>query len=326
MQIDNFHILTLWAWLLLSWWAAVLFYRNYILRERLKAKYTLLFSQSKYFYIRPLSLVLCLIIISLSIFNIHVYQTSLLPSWGQDIVIVLDVSKSMETRDIEDEKYSRLEYAKAQIRSYINSHPENRYSLVIFAGDALSMVPLTNNREHFFHHLSKLNYTHIGKQGTDLVTASELGYTRFGISEWDTGKALILISDGWDQQDTLDTTLLSSLNPDNIASFIFGVGTKRGGPIPIGQDPFWDMLFQTYGWQQVITTLNSDLLKDLAKSLGGSYHHITDFSAQLDTIQTKALQSSQDKHKSDISGVLALLGVILFVFYLLFPYTWLWRK
>lgn len=71
---------------------------------------------------------------SIGIFKINYFDSSTIThNEGLDIVFVLDVSKSMNTIDIQNNSYSRLEYAKAQIRSYLSSHPENKYALVIFA-------------------------------------------------------------------------------------------------------------------------------------------------------------------------------------------------
>lgn len=204
--------------------------------------------------------------------------------------------------------------------------PQNRYGLVIFAGDALSLSPLSHNIDHLLSNLSRVNYTNIAKQWSYLAQALELGYARFWISPSATGKALILISDGWDSDDTLDIKRLPELNTNNIASFIFWVWSKQGWPIPIWKDPFWKTVFQTYQWQQVNTRLNSTTLKTLAESIDADYNSLENFANQLDTIQTKAGQYSPPRYKKSIAPVLATLGLILFILYLLFPYIWKTKK
>jgi len=291
-------------------------------REKIKTVYRLLFTQNKLFYLRYVFLISSLIIISLGIFKISYFGENQ-SSWeSQDVVFVLDVSKSMNTIDIKQGSYSRLDYSKIKISEYMSKYPQNRYGLVIFAGDALSLSPLSNNIDHLLTNLSQVNYTNIAKQWTNLESALELGYARFWISDWNTGKALIVISDGWDSDDTIDSTILSNINPDEIASFVFWVWSGRGWAIPIGKDPFWEIVFQTYQWQQVITKINTSLLKDLADSIDGEYNSLEDLWDQLDTIEKKALQNSLDAYKKSIANILWAISLILFILYLLFPYIW----
>ncbi len=325
MQIDLTPS-TLSLFLIIVVVSSILMWWNYSKRESLKTTYTLLFTQSKIFYIRYILLIFSLIIMSVAIFKIWYFWSNTPTGKNLDVVFVLDVSKSMNTIDVENGSWSRLDYSKIKISEYMNQHPENRYGLVIFAGDALSLSPLSNNISHLLTNLSQVNFTNIVKQWTSLDQALELGYARFWISDSDTWKALILISDGWDSNDSLDLSILKNINSQNIPSFIFWVGSSSGGPIPIWKDPFWNIVFQTYQWQQVITRLNTDLLKQLADTIDGEYNLVSSLWNQLDHIATKATKLTQQKYTKSFAHILATFSFILFILYLIFPYIWKLKK
>ena len=80
---------------------------------------------------------------------------------NKDIVFVLDVSKSMLTQDTPQANTSRLDTAKYHIREYVLKYPDHRYSLVIFAGDALSISPLSSNIDHFLTGLSRVGHQQV---------------------------------------------------------------------------------------------------------------------------------------------------------------------
>ncbi len=329
MQIDNINTLSLLLSLALLIGMVFLLLRNYIAREKLKQIYKLLFDQNRLFYLRYIFLVCSLLIISLGIFKIWYYSN---PLWDNnkwlDVVFVLDVSKSMNTRDVKvwQTSYSTLEYSKEKIAEYMSTHPRNRYALVIFAWDGISISPLTNNLDSFLSSLARVSYTNIGEQWSDLAKALELGYTRFGISESDIGKALILISDGWDDDDAPDLAVVSELNKHNIPTQILWIWSSVWWPIPMWADPFWNPLFQMYQWERVITKLNKDLLKDLARSVEWEYDSLVNFDTQLDNISKKALQHAWERYKQDVAWVLGMIAALLFILYLLFPYIFRWKR
>ena len=311
------------------WIVAIsLLLQNYIRRESLRQIYTLMFTQTKLFYLRYIFLVIALLIASLSLFKLNHYQSTPSSSLGLDIVFVLDVSKSMNVVDIQNRtgNKSRLAYSKQQIEQYIQSNDNNRYGLIIFAGDSISISPLTDNYDRFLTNLSGVNYSNIATQWTNLLTALELGYARFNISEADTGRALVLISDGWDSEDTSDIWIFKDINADKIATQVLGVGTKLWWPIPIGKDSFGDTLFQKYNWKIVTPKLNSKVLKNVAGALAWEYGLLKNFNTQLSGIEKKAVAKTQDKYKRDLNYILVAIASIFFILYLLFPYFIAWRR
>lgn len=327
MQIENLNSLSILIFTMICLWSIFLFGYNYCRRERLRKVYRLLFNQNRFFYIRYLCLVMSLIIISLSIFRVSYYDNSSLESEKSiDIVFVLDVSKSMNTIDIQNASYSRLTYAKNIMTEYVSSHPENRYGLIVFAWDGISISPLSNNINGFLTNLTQVDYTNVAQQWTNLEQALELGYTRFGISEDNSWKTLILISDWWDDNDILDSELLDDINSDSIPSFVFWVWTKLGWPIPIGRDRFGNILYQNFEWFRVVTRLNKKLLKNLADSIWWEYNNLENFGSQLNSIKSQAQKKANEKYKKDISGWLAIFATIFFILYLLFPYLYKWEK
>ncbi len=328
MQIDNFTTPSLLIFTSISALVIIFFLQNYLRRESLKQTYTLMFTQSKIFYLRYIFLILAIIISSLSIFKFSHYDTSPSSNSGLDIVFVLDVSKSMNVVDVKvsGTQYSRLQYTKKKISEYIISHEQNRYGLVIFAGDGISISPLSENHDRFLTNLAWVNYSNIATQWTDLAKALELWYARFGISENDIGTALVLISDGWDSEDTSELWIFEDINSNEIATQVLGVGTKKWWPIPIWSDAFGTPVFQKYQWNIVTPKLNTRVLKDVANNISWEYGLLTDFENQLDDIEKKSLQNTKDKYKQEYTNILVAIASIFFILYLLFPYYIRWRK
>ena len=326
MQIDNLHTLSISIFIIICLWLWILFVWNYLRREKLKQKYQLLFDQHKSFYLRYISLICAVIFTAISLFEIHSYSNTSSQKESIDVVFVLDVSKSMNTQDLNDSSLSRIEYAQSQLQDYILNAPDNRYALVIFAGDSISISPLSHNIENIINNIARVDYRNIAKQWTDIQTALELWYKRFEISENNTGKALILISDGWDEDTQIDTQAIKDINTNKIPSFIFGVWSSAGGKIPLWVDRFWKTIYQSYQWNTVITKLNDRFLKNVAENIGGHYNSLVDFWDQLDEIKTSAIYSSWDRYKHDISWKIAIIIALLYIIYLVFPYLPTWKK
>jgi len=161
MDLTNFTSLSITIFLIILLWGAVLLYRFFIKREKLRKHYTLLFSQSKRYYVKYIFLFLSLAIIALWVFGIkYGVETNTQEVNWIDISFVLDVSKSMNALDFSDWEYSvsRLDFTKALLNNYILENPENRYWLVIFAGDAISTSPLTTDHSTFLTFLQNVNY------------------------------------------------------------------------------------------------------------------------------------------------------------------------
>ncbi len=333
MNIENLTIVTVIIFLIIVWGMWILWWKFYTQRKLLAQKYSLLFWKDNSIYTKYIAYFTSLILITLGIFTIqYTSKSSSDKSWNWvDIAFVLDVSKSMNSLDYQNDEYyiSRLDYTKELLSDYIIAHPENRYWLVIFAWDAVSASPLTTDHSTFLTFLEGIDYTNLSVQWTNLEKAIELGIQRLFVwvqnTDEERSKALILLSDWWDEGDRVDLDYIKkTLQNKPLSTMVIGVGKKSWAKIPDGRDRFWRIRFQKYQWKEVVTKLNSALLKDVAQAINGPYITIDNLNSwkkiekNLESLEKKALTLHSSGEKKDASRWLAILALLCFLFWLLY--------
>lgn len=146
---------------------------------------------------------------------------------GIDLVVALDVSKSMLAEDITP---NRLERAKQAISQLLNRLTGDRICLIVFAGDAYVQLPITTDYEAARLFLGSVDTDVVPVQGTALGTAIELGIDSFD-PESTTSKAIIIITDGENHED--DAILAAEKAAElGITVHAIGMGSTEGAPIP----------------------------------------------------------------------------------------------
>ena len=185
---------------------------------------------------------------------------------GTDIVIALDVSQSMMAQDV---KPSRLEMAKHSISKLLDKLNEDRVALIIFAGRANVLFPLTSDFGAAKMFLSTVEPDFISEQGTAIAEALSIATRKFE-TDANAHKALILISDGEDhEQNAIDEAELA--RKTGFTVFTIGMGSPEGAPIPVTHDGI------PFGWLKdeqgstVISKLNADMLSKIASAGGGKF-------------------------------------------------------
>jgi Ca-activated chloride channel homolog len=166
-------------------------------------------------------------------------EEQLVPQSSSDIVIALDVSRSMLVEDVVP---SRLQKSKFFIRNLLEQVQGDRVGLVLFAGAADIASPLTTDFTYVREVLELVDPESIVVQGTSLSLAIktakgllERGAEDVVLSErgssWTSGSVLV-ISDGEDWADDLDE-VTQVISRTGIRVFTLGVGSSTGGKIPI---------------------------------------------------------------------------------------------
>ena len=183
-----------------------------------------------------------------------------------DIIFTLDVSKSMDTRDMTDgsNQLSRLEIMRKFVIDTITNHPENRYGIIIFAGTSLISSPLTTDSEVLTDIVSSLDSKTIREGWTNIEDALKLSVDRF--SDTKDPKTLVFMSDGWEPDDISSWDSINTIihSGKNINFTIFWLWTDAGGQIPIGQDLFWNPIYKTQDGRDVVSKLGRENLERLA--------------------------------------------------------------
>lgn len=193
---------------------------------------------------------------------------------GRDLVLVLDVSRSMRA-----EQPSRLERARAGLADLIVSLRERggpRVGLVLFAARPVVACPLTHDYDHLLGLVQQLDPARRPPQTAPAEgdpSGTRLGAAlRAALDLHDPAQAgyqdILLLSDGDDPADDGDWRLpAAECRARQVAVFTVGVGDPDADhPIPLGNGGF-----QEYEGRRVLTRLREAPLRDLAALTGGVY-------------------------------------------------------
>lgn len=198
---------------------------------------------------------------------------------GIDVMIALDVSKSMLAQDI---KPSRLERAKQVITKIIDNLPDDKIGIVIFAGRAYLQMPMTVDHAAAKMYLSSASPDDVPTQGTVISQALKMSYAAFNPKE-KTYKAIVLISDGEDHDDNA-IKVAKQLGQEGIMVNTVGIGSPQGSAI---YDPETNADKMDNKGNIVITKLNQEELSNIAKNGNGLYQLYTSTNEVANNIRNK---------------------------------------
>jgi len=183
---------------------------------------------------------------------------------GVDMIIALDVSRSMLVEDVAP---NRIERAKREISDLIRVLEGDRVGLVAFAGAAFTHCPLTLDYGAMTLFLTSLTPDMAPSPGTDLGAAIDHAISSFDPAS-ETDKVILLITDGEDNEGRgLEAARKAARK--GIKIFVFGIGDPSGGPIP-SADGKGGFKKDNKG-QLVLSRLDEEGLKEIAAATGGSY-------------------------------------------------------
>ena len=185
---------------------------------------------------------------------------------GVDIVFAIDVSKSMLAEDIAP---SRLEKAKQLTTQIINNLVSDRVGIIAYAAKAVPQLPITTDYSSAKMFLQNLNTDMLSSQGTAIDEAIQLSRSYYNDEE-QTNRVLVIISDGEDHND-LSLEVAEAAAEEGIKIFTIGVGTEKGGPIPLKRNGIVISYKKDQNGATVITKLNTNTLSEIAKEANGTY-------------------------------------------------------
>lgn len=186
------------------------------------------------------------------------------PVEGKDIMVVLDVSGSMEALDFQPK--NRIEAAKKVIEEFVKGRISDRLGLVFFAKDSFLQVPLTTDYGIYNQLLSKLK-TGVIEDGTAIGNGLGLALSRLENSKAKS-RVIILLTDGDNNA--------GNISPQTVAQYAFEngvkiysilIGTDALVPFPTGKDFFGRETFQ-----KVQMKTNPELLKKISGVSGGKFY------------------------------------------------------
>lgn len=236
---------------------------------------------------------------------------------GVDVMMILDVSKSMLARDI---KPSRLERAKQLMIRLMDKLENDRIGLILFAGRAYLQMPLTSDHGAAMMYIRNASPDVVPTQGTVIGEALKMANTSFNSKERKY-KAIVLISDGEDH-DPEALNIAKNLASNGVMINTIGVGSPDGSPIV---DPVTNELKKDEQGQTVISKLNEAELQQLADAGNGRYIRMDNLddvlitmTQQLDSIEKKSLSDAEFiDYKSYFQWFLGIaLALLLLEFFL----------
>lgn len=184
---------------------------------------------------------------------------------GVDIIIALDVSNSMLAEDI---RPNRIERARQAVGRFVDNLSDDRIGLIVFAGRAYPLLPLTNDYVAAKMFLANATTDLVPVQGTSIADAIDLAIRSF--SSGPQGKALVIITDGEDHEGDVQGKV-EEAKGKGIVVHTIGIGSTQGVPIPVYRNNVRTGFRTTSDGQTVITRLNESMLQQIAASGQGVY-------------------------------------------------------
>jgi Ca-activated chloride channel family protein len=192
---------------------------------------------------------------------------------GVDIVLAIDVSQSMATRDVEPDRLRAARHFAEELgRRMVGS----RVSLVLFAGEGTLRYPATTDPRILGEVLDNSGKGFRLTQGSSLAAAVESALSAFPVdAEEGRGRAIVVVSDG---EVTLGSTPdIQTMLDRGIKLYAIGIGTPTGGQIPTYDDTNGKFTGYLRGPDGVaiVSKLNESALQKLATDAQGRYWRYT---------------------------------------------------
>ncbi|MCX5698421.1 MAG: VWA domain-containing protein [Candidatus Omnitrophica bacterium] len=209
---------------------------------------------------------------------------------GLDIIIALDVSKSMLANDI---KPNRLERAKLAIGDFTQKLKGDRVGLIAFAGSAFLGCPLTIDYGGFLLSLENIDVNTIPRGGTSISSVIKEAMRSYPATDAKF-KVLIIITDGEDHEgDPL--RLAEEAKKEGIIICCIGIGTKEGELVFLEQDDGRKEFLKDNEGNVVKSRLNEEILQKIVLAAGGTYIRSTNTDFGLDLLYQGRLSKMEKR-------------------------------
>ena len=251
------------------------------------------------------------------------------PQWGSDIeivemrglqiMVVLDVSRSMLVGDVEP---TRLDRAKLEVADLLSRLDGDAVGIVLFSGASFIQLPLTTDYATARTYLANASPRMITRQGTVIGEAVETAMIGFS-DKRESQKVIIIMSDGEShaEENVLDP-VEAALQAAREGAVIYavGFGSMDGAPVPmfdeqgniIGHHQYQD-------GNQVVSRLDDSLLQQIAEAGEGRYYWagegggIAAVAEEIETFQDERFRSEFRQRKVERFQLFLLLGALSLV-------------
>ena len=210
-------------------------------------------------------------------------------------MIAMDASNSMlASATASDDGPERMRTAKLMLEKLINRFDNDRVGLIVYAGSAYTLIPVTNDYVSAKMFLNSIDPSQIAEQGTNIAAAIDMATASYSDNK-NIGKALVLITDAEeldDKEGVMDAARAAAKS--GIQVDVIGVGSTTGVTIPENGSVMYD----PETGEPVHTALNEELASEIAKAGKGIYVNaankdaLNELDKQLDTLKKAKFESS----------------------------------
>ncbi|MGM5631733.1 VWA domain-containing protein [Apibacter raozihei] len=209
---------------------------------------------------------------------------------GIDIMLTVDVSLSMLAKDLDPDRLTAL---KGVAVKFVMERPIDRIGLIAYSGEALTLVPLTIDRNILKQQLEDLKtQTLDGGTAIGVGLATAVNHLKDSKAK---SKVVILMTDGVNNDGFVEPATAADIAAKNgIKVYTIGIGTNGWALFPTSIDAFTGKIY----FEKQRVEIDEELLKEIAKKTGGEYFRATN---------TQSLQDIYDNinqlEKSDINNL-----------------------
>ncbi|WP_017731812.1 vWA domain-containing protein [Nafulsella turpanensis] len=236
---------------------------------------------------------------------------------GIDIMLTMDISESMK---IEDFKPNRLEAAKDVAREFIQGRFQDRIGMVVFAGEAFSLAPLTTDYQLLNEYIESLNFSMIEAGGTAIGSALAVSTNRMRESDSES-KVLILLSDGENNAGSIDPITAAKLaHAYGIKIYTIAVGKE--GRVPFGKDIFGNTNY-------IENELDETTLRKIANIGGGRFYRaanqeaLEEIFAEIDRLEKAEIKETRFKDTTDFYDIYLSWAIAFFIVWIFLKGTFI---
>lgn len=236
---------------------------------------------------------------------------------GLDIVIAIDLSKSMLASDVLP---NRLERSKMAVKDLLKKVQGDRLGLIGFAGTAFLSCPLTVDYDGFLLALNDLDVQAMPRGGTSISEAIKLALKSYEGGERKY-KNLIIITDGEDHEGNAQAAA-EIARKEAVKVFCVGIGTMNGELVQVRDEQGNKTFLKDKDGNVVKSRLNEELLRQIALITGGTYVRSSGaefglewlYEEKLSALEKREIQAKMSKlyiERFQIPLVLALFLLII---------------
>jgi Ca-activated chloride channel family protein len=220
-------------------------------------------------------------------------QTEDTKTKGADLMILLDVSNSMLSKDFAPD---RLDNAKFALDQLISNLQDNRIGIIVFAAKAYVQLPSTTDYSAAKLFLNNINTNIVPVQGTAIGAAIDMGMKSFDFNDG-TSKAMILLTDGENFED--DAVKAATLaHEKDVYIHVIGFGSPEGAPVPIYDNGKLTGYHLDSAGHKVISKLNENMCKEIAAAGHGIYLRATSTNSGLGIVMNQVNKMKQKVYDS----------------------------